>query len=238
MILFHGSNQPIDHIDLAKSKKYKDFGTGFYLTTILDQAIERAIAVTKRYGGTPTVTSYEFDETQTQELNVKVFKELDAEWALFVVNNRNDKFIDFAEPLSNHDNKYDIVNGPIADDNVLKSINLYLDKYINEEALIERLRYREFNNQYSFHTEKSLKHLRKIDSRVYSKTPEQDLLISELETKMIYNLVEEKKLSVEKTMDLYYHTEISQKIEDTSTLFYKESASYLYELLKEELNKN
>ena len=38
MILYHGSNQPIDAIDLDKSKKAKDFGKGFYLSKDKGQA--------------------------------------------------------------------------------------------------------------------------------------------------------------------------------------------------------
>ncbi len=32
MILYHGSNVPIEQIELGKSKPYKDFGRGFYLS--------------------------------------------------------------------------------------------------------------------------------------------------------------------------------------------------------------
>jgi len=39
MILFHGSNLEISRIDLSKCGKYKDFGQGFYLTSIKQQAI-------------------------------------------------------------------------------------------------------------------------------------------------------------------------------------------------------
>ena len=38
MILYHGSNQPIDNIDLSQGKKFKDFGQGFYTTHLKDQA--------------------------------------------------------------------------------------------------------------------------------------------------------------------------------------------------------
>ena len=34
MILYHGTNCSIDKIDLDKCRPYKDFGKGFYLTTI------------------------------------------------------------------------------------------------------------------------------------------------------------------------------------------------------------
>ena len=38
MILYHGSNLPIDSIDLSQGKKFKDFGQGFYTTHLKDQA--------------------------------------------------------------------------------------------------------------------------------------------------------------------------------------------------------
>ncbi len=42
MILFHGSNLEIFDIDFTQCKPYKDFGKGFYLTTIKEQAIRMA----------------------------------------------------------------------------------------------------------------------------------------------------------------------------------------------------
>lgn len=42
MKLYHGSNVLIDHIDLSMSKPNKDFGKGFYLTDIREQALEMA----------------------------------------------------------------------------------------------------------------------------------------------------------------------------------------------------
>ena len=38
MILYHGSNLKIEKIDLLKCRPYKDFGRGFYCTTIRKQA--------------------------------------------------------------------------------------------------------------------------------------------------------------------------------------------------------
>ena len=42
MILFHGSNTDIKSINLAMCRPYKDFGRGFYLTEIKDQALKMA----------------------------------------------------------------------------------------------------------------------------------------------------------------------------------------------------
>ena len=38
MILYHGTNIDIQSIDLAQCMPYKDFGQGFYLTDIEQQA--------------------------------------------------------------------------------------------------------------------------------------------------------------------------------------------------------
>ena len=50
MILYHGSNLKIDVIDLTKCKPYKDFGQGFYCTTIKKQAEFMAERVGRRQG--------------------------------------------------------------------------------------------------------------------------------------------------------------------------------------------
>lgn len=43
MILYHGTNIDIDNIDIDKCQPYKDFGKGFYTTTLFDQAQAMAI---------------------------------------------------------------------------------------------------------------------------------------------------------------------------------------------------
>ena len=45
--LFHGTNIMFDKIELSKCRPYKDFGKGFYLTDIRQQAEEMAIRRTK-----------------------------------------------------------------------------------------------------------------------------------------------------------------------------------------------
>lgn len=42
MILYHGSNTAIESIDLKKSKRYKDFGRAFYLSSEREQALKMA----------------------------------------------------------------------------------------------------------------------------------------------------------------------------------------------------
>lgn len=59
MRLYHGSNVNIESINLAMCRPYKDFGKGFYLTDIEEQAKNMAVRVSKIYGGIPIVNVFE-----------------------------------------------------------------------------------------------------------------------------------------------------------------------------------
>ena len=63
MILYHGSNIIIENIDLNKCRPYKDFGKGFYCTTIKSQAELMAKRVAAIYGGTAVVTEFCMSDT-------------------------------------------------------------------------------------------------------------------------------------------------------------------------------
>lgn len=55
--LYHGSNMAIDKIDLALSKRGKDFGQGFYLNADPGQAKAMAVRTTRFLNeGQPTVS--------------------------------------------------------------------------------------------------------------------------------------------------------------------------------------
>lgn len=110
MKLYHGSTIKIEEIDLSKSKPFKDFGKGFYLSDIESQAQEMAHFKSSLLGGEPTVTTFEFDKNAmfNSEVKVKTFEDYSDEWLEFVINNREGKSTE----------KYDFVYGPIANDNV------------------------------------------------------------------------------------------------------------------------
>ena len=162
MILFHGSNLKILDIDLSKCRPNKDFGRGFYLTDIREQAAQMARRVARLYGGFPWVSAFEFDETATSSVDVKtlVFENPNKDWALFVLNNRNKRFKDVSDPLCNQDNKYDIVTGPVANDDIAFLFRTFTSGLIDMDALVRGLEYKSLTSQYSFHTENALKHLR------------------------------------------------------------------------------
>ena len=165
MRLYHGSNIVIDSINLAMCRPYKDFGQGFYLTDIEEQAEKMATRVSKIYGGFPVVNIYEIDDDfrELSDLRIKDFgAHTTEEWAKFIMNNRNRTFTDEKSLLCNRDNKYDIVIGPVADDNMALLCRQYEKEIIDFSTLLKGIIYRKTSSQYSFHTEKSIKLLRKV----------------------------------------------------------------------------
>lgn len=111
MILYHGSNQDIEAIDLTKGLRHKDFGKGFYLTPNKNTAVRMAQKKARLFGGTATLITYELDESNLHsELKVKIFpQKACVEWLLFVDANRDRKNV---VPIHG----FDIVIGSIADD--------------------------------------------------------------------------------------------------------------------------
>ena len=73
MRLFHGTNIDFKEIDFQKCKPNKDFGKGFYLTDIKQQALDMAVRRTKFSScGSPIVQEYEFDESLLSSKELKV----------------------------------------------------------------------------------------------------------------------------------------------------------------------
>lgn|SRR5574344_47915 len=156
MILYHGSNQKIESIDLNICKPNKDFGRGFYLTDIKQQAIEMAKRRTRIVGvGEPIITTYELDDEilDCPELNIKIFDKPNKEWALFILKNRYEKLAE---------NDYDIVIGPIADDGVTFQLERYANQLITLDTLVEELIYKKLNRQYFFGTIKGISYLKPL----------------------------------------------------------------------------
>lgn len=165
MKLFHGSNMEIDKVDLSMCMPNKDFGRGFYTTLLEEQAWRMAQRRTRIAGGIPTVTVYEVPDNmvEIEELNFRVFNDNPTiEWAIFIRNNRDRKFSDYESLECNLDCKYDVVVGPVADDTVGLLIRQFSRGTIDAEYMKREFDFGKLTNQYTFHTEKSLKYLKKV----------------------------------------------------------------------------
>lgn len=159
MKLYHGSNMEISFPDLSRSKPFKDFGQGFYLSHDYEQA--QALAKQKAeqlQTGTPYITTFEWDEgiLNASTLQTKVFKDYCEEWAEFVFMNRDRKRV---HPI----HSYDIVIGPIADDGVTYQLRRFQMGIIPMDKLIEELKYSKgLTIQYYFGSERALSYLKKL----------------------------------------------------------------------------
>lgn len=152
MKLYHGSNVRIEVIDLDKSKPFKDFGKGFYLSDIETQAMEMAKFKSSISGSVPVVTGFEFDVDGliSSNLKTKRFETYSDEWLDFIIANREGKEVE----------KYDFVYGPIADDKVGFQLRRYKDEIIDKNELLERLKYlKGITFQYFFGSEEAIKYL-------------------------------------------------------------------------------
>ena len=159
MILYHGSNMAIDMPDLSRSKPYKDFGRGFYLSADRFQAQRMGEQRTLiEQEGTPTITKFLFDESllHNGELKTKIWENYCEEWAQFIVMNR-----DMRVPQPCHD--YGIVYGPIADDGVTYLLRRYKAGAITFKELLQELRYPHgITFQYHFGTQRALSTLKHL----------------------------------------------------------------------------
>lgn len=159
MKLYHGSNMEIDKPDLSRSKPFKDFGQGFYLSPGYEQA--HALAKQKNdqlQSGEPCVTIFELEDQiiKTSDLQIKIFDDYCEEWAQFVLLNRDRSHTHPAHT-------YDIVIGPIADDGVTYQLRRYSMGDISMSRLIEELKYANgLTIQYYFGTEHALSYLKKL----------------------------------------------------------------------------
>jgi hypothetical protein len=165
LILYHGSNQAVRGGDLSKCRPFKDFGKGFYLSENLGHASRMARRTTRIYGGLPLVSLFEVNLAKAAELAVLRFPEPNREWARFVLNNRSRTFTDLSDPNSNHDAKYDLVVGPIANDDIALLFRQFESGLIDLDRLARGLEYRELSVQHSFHTAKGLAVLTYMEAR-------------------------------------------------------------------------
>jgi hypothetical protein len=167
MKLYHGTNCNIEAIDLAKCRPYKDFGKGFYLTELKQQAQEWAFRISESFGNKPKIIEYEYTPNLNIGLNILKFEKPCIEWAYFIMSNRSRNLHEVSGKLDNRNCQYDIVEGPVGNDDIAVTLNQFIQGLIDDNLLLQRLEYKELNHQMSFHTEISL--------RTLTKTGEYDL---------------------------------------------------------------
>ena len=150
MILYHGSLVIVEHPQILEANRPLDFGTGFYTTTSLQQARRWVkLRMEQLNASVGYINIYEY--TAKKGLHTRLFRSANEAWVDFVHANRT---------VQDYSHDYDIVTGPVANDNVYLSFNLYESGIISKRELIRRLKTYKLVDQLLFHTERSLETLK------------------------------------------------------------------------------
>ncbi len=155
MKLYHGSNIIVETPKILEPVRSLDFGAGFYLTTDFEQAKKWSILKTERSGiGRPTVSVYEILEEDMKKLCILKFDSANKNWLEFVSMNRKNEIVE--------DNS-DIIIGPVANDNTMPVITLYLRGDYDVNEALKRLLPQKLKDQIVFKNEKSLSYLKFVE---------------------------------------------------------------------------
>ena len=154
MILYHTSDQIIQHPDIHHGRKNADFGWGFYLTPDREftyrWARENAV-----------VNEYEFDKTG---LDIQCFSR-DTEWFEYIFHNRR-----LQDGLN-----ADVIIEPIANDTIFDTLGIISSGYLTSEEALRLLMIGPEYTQVAIKTEKALANLRWIRSEQIERTDAQTL---------------------------------------------------------------
>jgi len=139
MELYHVSEFVVERPSVLAGRPHLDFGRGFYLTDMKDQAISWASRPIND-GKRKYLNAYDFDMEGALKsgYNHLKFNGYDYKWLDFVIDNRRG---------GDSWNAYDIIEGGIANDRVFNTIELYSDGLISREEALSRLVYEKPNNQ-------------------------------------------------------------------------------------------
>lgn len=142
MSLFHGSYVPVQMPLVKLGRKKVDFGQGFYLTKLRKQAESWAGTIADRKGRNvrPTISTYTLDDDAVKAgaYNIKIFESYDIEWLEYVVDCRRGGVLQ---------QQFDIVEGGVANDNVIDTVEDYENGIITAEQALGQLKYKEVNHQ-------------------------------------------------------------------------------------------
>ena len=155
MIVYHGSTEIIKKPDVLHSYRLLDFGQGFYVTTVKEQALRWA----RRKAGlekdkSAVVNRYQMAD-DIFDLKHKTFPEDLFEWIDFVCKCR-DGNIDYKE--------YDLISGKVANDKVFRVVDLYRTGIWDKDRALKEIKAYPNYDQIAFITQKAIDKLLIYDS--------------------------------------------------------------------------
>ncbi len=158
--LFHRSHVAVQTPLVKLGRKKVDFGQGFYLTKLRKQAESWAGTISERKGrnAQPILSAYslDYDAVISAGYRIKIFESYNLEWLDYVVDCRRG---------GEMQQQYDIVEGGVANDNVIDTIEDYESGIITAGQALGQLRYKAVNHQICILNQKIVeKHLSFVSS--------------------------------------------------------------------------
>ena len=139
MILYHGGTEAVMQPDCKKGRPDLDFGQGFYVTLLQDQAEGFARRKARDRKGKPVISVYEFDyDAAIKDCAYLNFEFYNEAWLDFVVESRSG-----LKPWTS----YDIVEGGVANDRVIDTVELYTIGILDKASALGRLSEHQPNHQ-------------------------------------------------------------------------------------------
>jgi hypothetical protein len=139
MIVYHGSTTVIRQPIAAAGRPRLDFGRGFYVTDIKSQAeswAERMQRIREEVG---IVSVFEIDIKRVKaDFRYYRFGHYDNDWLQFIVANR------IGDENVEH---YDVVEGGVANDRVIDTVEAYISNLMPLETALRELAKHQPNNQ-------------------------------------------------------------------------------------------
>ncbi len=140
--LFHGSYVAVPTPLVKLGRKKVDFGQGFYLTKLRKQAESWADTMSERKGrnAQPILSIYspDYDAVISAGYRIKKFESYNLEWLDYVVDCRRGGVMQ---------QQYDFVEGGVANDNVIDTVEDYENGIITAEQALGQLIYKSVNHQ-------------------------------------------------------------------------------------------
>ena len=147
--LYHGSSVEVRKPLVGVGRRKVDFGQGFYMSRVRKQAELWAKAVAGRQpDATPILNIYQFDDVKSMQLaagRYKKFGQYDLEWLEYVIDSRKG---------GKRQLRYDVVEGGVANDNVIDTVEDYENGVITADQALGQLAYKKVNHQICIHSQK------------------------------------------------------------------------------------
>lgn len=137
--VYHGSALEVSKPLVALGRHNLDFGQGFYVTDLREQAERWATRIATRRMAKPVLSFYEFDLDAAKQYRYLKFSFYDKAWLDFIVANRKGKMLW---------KDYDVVEGGVANDNVIDTVEDYMRGRMSAEAALVELSKHRPNNQF------------------------------------------------------------------------------------------